>query len=145
VRGDREKTKPKGRPESTKAKKQLKENKTNDSIIKTMDKLCACTADIIIDVVVMAIGCVAITAAAADRAMNGSSSACDRVGQLALPVLRAMLLPQCPRNALYPPICRRLALNDKEARLGRLSMCLSHINSPLDINQKAKDKKKDAQ
>jgi hypothetical protein len=40
----------------------------------------------------------------------------DGVGKASL----SSVLPECLRDALYPPIGRRLGLDDKEARLGRL-------------------------
>jgi hypothetical protein len=70
------------RPAKNPPKNRQLETEKKTQLIKTMDKLCACTADIIIDVVAMAIG--RVSAAIADRTMYGSSSggggACDRGG-----------------------------------------------------------------
>jgi hypothetical protein len=102
--------------------------------IRTTDKLCACAVDIVIDVVVVAVGRGGdrAVAAATDRAMIPRNP--SRVGQLALPVFRAVL-PQCLGDALHPRLRHFLALHDKEARLGRLPQSQS-ISSLINFQRK---------
>jgi hypothetical protein len=69
-------------------------------------------------------GATAATARIADRAVHGAGKAS----------LSTVLL-QCFRDALYPPIGRRVGFDDKEARLGRL-------HRPFIISIKRAPKKK---